>query len=358
MLNPVHQCTRPAYIIVRYKSKQQCQNANQRLEIVLNDHKQLLTDACRSCDTDICRSIDLLTQIVQYLTRQLSSPFAHGDQSLVIIDMGTQLFYGLLSAYNEQYDEYMKPLSDQLNSLFDNLGEIFVKSNLRQPQIILEYIVLNRPNIPRLITYFNPNSLLQSDKFIDIYGKLSKMFTFLEYTPYLLQMYRKFNVKQWFENANSASQRLKFIETLFLHFRSMVENFTLAAKRENPPGYDEAPLIEQTNQLFDISIGHMIQILNYSYPSQIGYLFRHLIESIQIMRKKQKLVQQQSKSVLPLKFQESIERGLLPTKVLSEFLDQLHYLENTSSLTLGKQQIDEMLTWLYTFVLQQTVRDT
>ncbi|UJR33312.1 hypothetical protein I4U23_020762 [Adineta vaga] len=179
VLNPVHQCTRPAYIIVRYKSKQQCQNSNQRLEIILNEHKQLLTDACRSCDID------------------------------------------------------------------------------------------------------------------------------------------------------------------------------MSSKRETPPGYDELPLIEQTSQLFDISIGHMIQILNYSYPSQIGYLFRNLIESIQIMRKKQKIVQQQSNSLTPLEFQQSIERGLLPTKVLSEFLDQLHYLENTSSITLGKQQIDDMINWLQTFVLKQ-----
>ena len=59
--------------------------------------------------------------------------------------------------------------------------------------------------------------------------------------------------------------------------------------------------------------------------------------------------------MIPLEFQQSIERGLLPTKVLSEFLDQLHYLENTSTITLGKQQIDEMLHWLHGFVLQQIV---
>lgn len=250
----------------------------------------------------------------------------------------------------------MQPLSEQLNSLFDTLGEIFVKSNLRQPQVILEYIVLSRPNISRLIPYFNPNSLIQSEKFIDIYNKLSKMFTFIEYTPYLLQMFRKFNVKQWFENVSNSSQHLKFIDTLFSHLRSLVENYTLAAKRDTPPGYDELPLIEQTNQLYDISIGHMIQILNYSYPSQIGYLFRNLIESIQIMRKKQKIIQQQSNILTPLEFQQSIERGLLPTKILSEFLDQLHYLENTSTITLGKQQIDEMINWLHTFVLKQIVR--
>ena len=92
--------------------------------------------------------------------------------------------------------------------------------------------------------------------------------------------------KQWFENTANAEQRLKFIDTLFNHFCSLVENFSLAAKRDNPPEYDELPLIEQTSQLYDVSIGHMIQILNYSYPSQIGYLFHHLIESIQIMRKK------------------------------------------------------------------------
>ncbi|CAF0898086.1 unnamed protein product [Adineta steineri] len=353
VLNPVHQCTRPAYIIVRYKSKQQCQNSNQRLETILNEHKQLLTDACRSCDIDMCRSIDLLIQIVQYFTRQLSSPFSNENQSLIIIDIGTQLFYSLLLVYDDKYNEYMQPLSEQLSSLFDTLGEIFVKSNLRQPQIILEYIVLNRPNISRLIPYFNPNSLIQSEKFIDIYKKLSKMFTFVECPSYLLQMFRKFNVKQWFENASNSNQRLLFIDTLFNHFRSLVDNFTLAARRETPPGYDELPLIEQTNQLFEISIGHMIQILNYSYPSQIGYLFRNLIESIQIMRKKQKTIQQQNNSLIPSEFQQSIERGLLPTKVLSEFLDQLHYLENTSTITLGRQQIDEMINWLQTFVLKQ-----
>jgi hypothetical protein len=250
----------------------------------------------------------------------------------------------------------MQPISERLNSLYDTLGEIFVKSNLLQPQIILKYIVENKSNISRLIPYFNPNSLIQSEKFIDIYGKLSKMFTFIENTPYLLQMYRKFNVKQWFENVSNTNQHLKFIDTLFNHFRSLVDNYSLATKRDNPPGYDELPLIEQTNQLFDISIGHMIQILNYSYPSQIGYLFRNLIESIQIMRKKQKIIQQQNNSLIPLEFQQSIERGLLPTKILSEFLDQLHYLENTSTITLGKQQIDEMLHWLHGFVLQQIVR--
>jgi len=354
VLNPVHQCTRPAYIIVRYKSKQQCQNANQRLESTLNEHKQLLTEACRSCDTDICHSIDILNQTVQYLTRQLSSPLTQGNHSLAIIDTGTQLFYSLLLVYNDQYDEFMQPIAEQLNSNFDTLGEIFVKSNLRQPQIILEYVVLNKPNISRLINYFNPNSLFQSEKFIDIYAKLSKMFTFFENTPFLLQMFRKFNVKQWFENVSNPTQRIKFIETLFQHFRSMVENFSLAAKRENPPGYDELPLMDQTSQLFDIAIGHMIQILNYSYPSQIAFLFRHLIETMKILRKKQKLIQQQNPSLVPLEFQQSIERGLLPSKVLSEFLDQLHYLENTSNITLGKQQIDEMLNWLTNFVLQQT----
>jgi hypothetical protein len=295
-------------------------------------------------------------QIVQYLTRQLSSKFLNENESLNIIDIGTKLFYSLLLVYNDKYNEYMQPLSEQLNSLFDTLGEIFVKSNLRQPQIILEYIVLNRPNISRLIPYFNPNSLLQSEKFIDIYNKLSKMFTFIEYPPYLLQMFRKFNVKQWFENTSNSTQHLKFIDTLFNHFRSLIENFSLASKRDTPPGYDELPLMEQTNQLFDISIGHMIQILNYSYPSQIGYLFRNLIESIQMMRKKQKIIQQQNNSLIPLEFQQSIERGLLPTKILSEFLDQLHYLENTSTITLGKQQIDEMLNWLHGFVLKQIVR--
>ncbi|CAF3443010.1 unnamed protein product [Rotaria socialis] len=355
VINPVHQCTRPAYIIVRYKSKQQCQNSNQRLEIILNEHKQLLTDACRSCDIDICRSVDLLIQIVHYLTRQLSSTFLNENQTLMIIDIGTQLFYSLLLVYNDKHSEYMQPLSEQLDSLFDTLGEIFVKSNLRQPQVILEYIVLNRPNISRLIPYFNPNSLIQSEKFIDIYKKLSKMFTFVEYTPYLLQMFRKFNVKQWFENASNPKPRLEFIDALFSHFRALVENYTLAAKRDNPPGYDELPLIEQTSQLFDVSIGHMIQVLNYSYPSQIGYLFRHMIESIQIMRKKQKIIQQQKNSLAPLEFQQSIERGLLPTKVLSEFLDQVHYLESTSTtITLGKQQIDEMIHWLQSFVLKQT----
>ncbi|CAF4349959.1 unnamed protein product, partial [Adineta steineri] len=229
-----------------------------RLEKILNEHKQLLTDACRSCDIDMCRSIDLLIQIVQYFTRQLSSPFSNENQSLIIIDIGTQLFYSLLLVYDDKYNEYMQPLSEQLNSLFDTLGEIFVKSNLRQPQIILEYIVLNRPNISRLIPYFNPNSLIQSEKFIDIYKKLSKMFTFVECPSYLLQMFRKFNVKQWFENASNSNQRLLFIDTLFNHFRSLVDNFTLAARRETPPGYDELPLIEQTNQLFEISIGHMI----------------------------------------------------------------------------------------------------
>jgi hypothetical protein len=74
------------------------------------------------------------------------------------------------------------------------------------------------------------------------------------------------------------------------------------------------------------------------------------------MRKKQKIIQQQNNSLIPLEFQQSIERGLLPTKILSEFLDQLHYLENTSTITLGRQQIDEMLHWLHGFVLQQIVR--
>jgi hypothetical protein len=74
------------------------------------------------------------------------------------------------------------------------------------------------------------------------------------------------------------------------------------------------------------------------------------------MRKKQKLIQQQTNSLIPLEFQQSIERGLLPTKILSEFLDQLQYLENTSTITLGKQQIDEMINWLQTFVLKQIVR--
>ncbi|CAF5042191.1 unnamed protein product, partial [Rotaria sp. Silwood1] len=303
VLNPVHQCTRPAYIVVRYKSKQQCQNSNQRLEVVLNEHKQLLTDACRSCDIDICRSIDLLMQIVQYLTRQLSSTFLNENQALKIIEIGTQLFYSLLLVYNDKYNEYMQPLSEQLNSLYDTLGEIFVKSDPRQPQIILEYIVFNRANISRLIPYFNPNSLIASEKFIDIYKKLSKMFTFVEYKPYLLQMFRKFNVNQWFENPSNSNRRVTFIDALFNHFRSLIENYALAAKRNNPPGYDELPLIEQTNQLYDVSIGHMIQILNYSYPSQIGFLFRYIIESIQIMRKKQKIIQQQQhKTILPLEF--------------------------------------------------------
>ncbi|CAF0819959.1 unnamed protein product [Rotaria sordida] len=354
VLNPVHQCTRPAYIIVRYKSKQQCQNSNQRLEIILNEHKQLLTDACRSCDIDICRSIDLLIHIVQYLTRQLSSTFLNENQTLKIIEIGTQLFYSLLLVHNDKYSEYMQPLSEQLNSLYDTLGEIFVKSDPRQPQIILEYIVFNRPNISRLMPYFNPNSLLESEKFIDIYKKLSKMFTFVEYKLYLLQMFRKFNVNQWFENASNSNRRLTFIDTLFNHYRSLIENYALASKRDNPPGYDELPLIEQTNQLYDVSIGHMIQILNYSYPSQIGFLFRYIVESIQIMRKKQKIIQQQQNtSIGPLEFQQSIERGLLPTKILSEFLDQVNYLENTSTIKLGKQQIDEMLNWLHTFVLSQ-----
>ena len=299
--------------------------------------------------------MDLLLHIIHALTRQLSSPFSNETQSLSIIDTGTQLFYSLLLVYSDQYDEFMQPIAEQLNSLFDTLGEIFVKSNLRQPQIILEHIVLNRPNISRLIAYFNPNTLSDSEKFIDIYAKLSKMFTFIEHTPFLLQMFRKFNVKQWFDSVSNSSQRLKFIDTLFTHFRSLVENFPLAAKRDTPPGYEELPLIEQTSQLYDISIGHMIQILNYSYPSQIGYLFRHLIESIQLMRQKQKIVQQQSNSLTPLEFQQSIERGLLPAKILSEFLDQLHYLENSSTLTLGKQQIDDMLHWLRAFVLKQMV---
>ena len=250
----------------------------------------------------------------------------------------------------------MQPVAERLNSLFDTLGEIFVKSNLLQPQMILDYIVRGGENVARLIPYFNPNSLVSSEKFIDIYNKLSKMFTFIEYTPYLLQMYRKFNVTQWLDNASNSNQRLNFITTLFNHFRSLVENFSLAAKRDNPPEYDELPLIEQTSQLYDISIGHMIQILNYSYPSQIGFLFRNLIESIQIMRRKQKIIQQQKNTLKPLEFQQSVELGLLPAKILSEFLTQLQYLENTSTVTLGKQQIEEMLQWLHSFVLQQIVR--
>jgi hypothetical protein len=315
-----------------------------------------LTDACRSCDTDICRSIDVLTQTVHYLTRQLSSAFTQEKQSLTIIDIGTQLFYALLSVFNEQYDEYMQPIAEQMNSLFDTLGEIFVKSNPRQPQIILEYIVLNRPNISRLIVYFSPNCLLQqADKFIDIYMKLSKMFTFLEYRPYLLSMFRKFHVKQWFEHVNNESQRLKFIDILFQHIRSMIDDFSQTKRHDTSSSNDESSLIEETSQLFDVSMGHMIQILNYSYPSQIGYLFRHLLESIQIMRKKQTRIQQQKNSLIPLEFQQSIECGLVPTKVISEFLDQLHYLDSTSPIALGKQQIDEMLVWLRTFVIEQTV---
>jgi len=354
VLNPVHQCTRPAYIIVRYKSKQQCQNSNQRLEILLKEHKQLLTDACRSCDLDICRSLDNLISIYDYLTRQLTIKSFGENHSLKIIELGTQFFYLLLTIYKEQYSEFLQPLAEELHSLYDKFGEIFVKSNSNQPQLILEYIVHSRPNISLLIPYFNPDSLNDFDKFIDIYKKLSKMFSFIDYTPYLLQMFRKFHVQQWFErNSNAFQQHLKFIQTLFEHFRSLVDNYTLAAKRETPPGYDEAPLIEQTSQLFDISIGHMIQILNFSYPSQIGYLFRNLIESIQIMRKKQRLIQQQQNTLVPLEFQQSIERGLLPTKILSEFLEQLRYLEKTSTITLGKPQINDMLQWLQKFVLDQ-----
>lgn len=323
--------------------------------MTLKDHKQLLTDACRSCDVEICRSIDFLIEIVQHLTRQLSSKLLLENQSLEIIAMGTKLFYLLLSVHKDKYNEFMQPVAERLNSLFDTLGEIFVKSNLLQPQMILDYIVRGGENVSRLIPYFNPNSLISSEKFTDIYGKLSKMFTFIEYTPYLLQMFRKFNVTQWIENTSNANQRLTFITTLFNHFRSMIENFSLAAKRDTPPGYDEIPLIEQTSQLYDISIGHMIQILNYSYPSQIGYLFRNLIESIQIMRRKQKIIQQQKNTLKPLEFQQSIELGLLPTKILSEFLTQLQYLENTSTISLGKQQIEELLQWLHSFVLQQIV---
>ena len=312
-----------------------------------------MTDACQTCNTDICRSIDLLIQIVQYLTRQLSSLSLSEKQSLAVIDIGTQLFYSLLLVYDNQYNEYMQPVSDQLNSLFDTLGDIFVKSNPRQPQLILEYIILNRSNISRLIPYFNPNSLISTEKFIDIYKKLSKMFTFIEHMPYLLQLFRKFNVKQWFENVTNVKQRLIFIDVLFEHFRSLIENFSLAAQRDN---HDESLLIEQTNQLFDISIGHMIQILNYSYPTQIGCLFRYLVESIQTMRRKQKLIQQKQNSLSPLEFQQSIERGLLPTKILSAFLDQVYYLENTSTITLGKEQMNELLQWLHMFVLKQIVR--
>ena len=80
----------------------------------MKDHKQLLNDACRSCDVEICFSVDLLSEIIHYLTRQLSSKLVNQNQSLEIIRIGTKLFYLLLSFYNEKYNEYMKPLAEKI----------------------------------------------------------------------------------------------------------------------------------------------------------------------------------------------------------------------------------------------------
>ena len=70
--------------------------------MTLKEHKQLLTDACRSCDVEICRSIDFLIEIVHHLTRQLSSKLLKENQSLEIINLGTKLFYLLLSVHQDK----------------------------------------------------------------------------------------------------------------------------------------------------------------------------------------------------------------------------------------------------------------
>lgn len=304
---------------------------------------------------DICRCVDVLDQILIFLTPQASSAFRNEKNLLQIIDIGTELFYILLKVYNDQSRDLMEPICERLSSYLDRLGDMFIRANLRQPNVILEYILSNGVNVSRLVSFFDPNILDQSEKFIDIYQRLSKLTAFPEYIPYVLQMFRKFNVRLWFENVKQASSHLKFVDVLFNHFCVLIENYPKLFKGKSAKAGEENFVIETLNQLFDISIGHMIQILSFSYPSQVGCLFFHLVELIQTMRKRQRLVQQQNKSLTPLEFQQSIESGLLPSKVLSEFLEQIKQMEKNCGKNLTKQQIDDLIGWMNQFVMEQTV---